>query len=149
MMTSTRLTVIPPLPSPATSRSSARAAILTRDSFPTQDRRLGARVHNPLIQPLKSPPQAVDKARGWAGRVGASDAPRRPNREGRMERMQAEQIAMSQLDGGERLLWSGTPAPGAAARRALPAVLVGIPFTAFAAFWIIMASGITKGVPRT
>ena len=66
-----------------------------------------------------------------------------------MERMQAEQIAMSQLDGGERLLWSGTPAAGAAAQRALPAVMVGIPFTAFAAFWIIMASGITKGVPRT
>jgi hypothetical protein len=66
-----------------------------------------------------------------------------------MERVQAEQIAMSQLDGGERLLWSGTPAAGAAARRALPAVLFGIPFTAFAAFWIVMASGLTKGVPKT
>lgn len=56
-----------------------------------------------------------------------------------MDRMQAEQIATSQLDSGERLLWSGSPSPRAAAVSALPAVLFGLPFAAFACFWIAIA----------
>lgn len=63
-----------------------------------------------------------------------------------MDQAQVEQLAMSQLDGGERLLWSGAPAPGAAALRALPASLIGIPFTAFAAFWIWTANSATSRI---
>lgn len=61
-----------------------------------------------------------------------------------MDRAQAEQIALSQLDGGERLLWSGSPAPAVALLKALPLSLVGIPFTAFACFWIWTASSATS-----
>jgi hypothetical protein len=52
-----------------------------------------------------------------------------------MDAYQAEQIATAQLDGGERLLWSGVPRPGRSARLALPLGLFGIPFAGFAAFW--------------
>jgi hypothetical protein len=48
----------------------------------------------------------------------------------------AQDIATRQIEPGERLLWSGAPAPGAAALGALPASLFGIPFTGFAVFWI-------------
>ncbi|HTO92542.1 MAG TPA: hypothetical protein VMJ70_15530 [Candidatus Sulfotelmatobacter sp.] len=65
-----------------------------------------------------------------------------------MDRMQAEQIAAAQLDPGERLLWSGFPSPGAAARRALPAAAFGIPFTAFAVFWIATAYSFTSKGPH-
>jgi len=61
-----------------------------------------------------------------------------------MDRMKAEQIALHQIDPGERLLWSGSPAAGAAALRALPAVLVGIPFASFAVFWIWSAWSMTS-----
>ena len=53
-----------------------------------------------------------------------------------MERTQAEQIAMSQLDAGERLLWSDSPDPGTMAVGALPVSLFGIPFGGFACFWV-------------
>ncbi|MFI5372254.1 MAG: hypothetical protein ACHQ52_11915 [Candidatus Eisenbacteria bacterium] len=56
-----------------------------------------------------------------------------------MERTEAEQIATRQLDSGERLLWSGSPTPGSMALGALPLALFGIPFSAFAAFWIVTA----------
>jgi hypothetical protein len=65
-----------------------------------------------------------------------------------MDRVQAEQVALSQIDGGERLLWSGTPAPGVAAVKALPASLFGIPFTGFAVFWIWGAWSATSSGPR-
>ena len=66
-----------------------------------------------------------------------------------MDRMKAEQIALAQIDGGERLLWSGSPAPGLAALRALPGTLIGIPFAGFAVFWIWSAWSITsKGRPE-
>ena len=53
-----------------------------------------------------------------------------------MDAVQIEQVALSQIDPGERLLWSGAPAPGSAAVSALPSTLFGIPFFAFACFWI-------------
>jgi hypothetical protein len=41
----------------------------------------------------------------------------------------------AELSSGERVAWSGQPLPGRFARRALPTVLLGIPWTAFAIFW--------------
>jgi len=60
-----------------------------------------------------------------------------------MDRMQADETALSQLDAGEHLLWSGAPDPGRLALQALPAMLFGVPFTAFAAFWMTMAFRMT------
>src|SRR5687767_12779243 len=47
----------------------------------------------------------------------------------------------AELDPDERLLWVGQSLPGHMARRAIPLVFFGIPFTAFALFWMFMASG--------
>src|SRR5215831_7374946 len=65
-----------------------------------------------------------------------------------MDRMQAEQIVTAQLDPGERILWSGFPAPGALARRVLPMTLFGIPFTAFSVFWVWQTLSITRHGPQ-
>ena len=65
-----------------------------------------------------------------------------------MERTEAEQIATRQLDSGERLLWSGSPMAGGMAMGALPATLFGIPFTAFAAFWMTTAWNGTRHLPH-
>lgn len=65
-----------------------------------------------------------------------------------MDPMQVEQIAQGQLDGGERLLWSGTPDAGATALAALPVSLFGIPFGAFATFWIWTAFTTTSRLSR-
>lgn len=46
----------------------------------------------------------------------------------------------SELDAGEQLLWVGQPRPNRFARQAIPFALFGVPFTAFAIFWITMAS---------
>lgn len=46
-----------------------------------------------------------------------------------------------ELREGERLLWVGQPRPGRFARQAIPIVLFGIPWTAFALFWMAAASG--------
>jgi len=62
-----------------------------------------------------------------------------------MDRTQAEQIAMKQLDNGERLLWSGVPSPGGLAVSALPLTFMGILFSGFAAFWIASAASMTSG----
>jgi hypothetical protein len=51
----------------------------------------------------------------------------------------------SELRDGELLLWVGQPRPGRFARSAIPMVLVAIPFTAFALFWIVAASGMMLG----
>jgi hypothetical protein len=48
----------------------------------------------------------------------------------------------AELDSGEQLLWVGQPRPGRFARSAIPIVLFGIPWTAFAIFWMAGASGI-------
>jgi hypothetical protein len=47
----------------------------------------------------------------------------------------------SELDSGERLLWAAQPEPKRFARGSIGLVLFGIPWTAFALFWIFMASG--------
>jgi hypothetical protein len=44
-----------------------------------------------------------------------------------------------ELDSGEHVEWVGQPIPARLARTALPAVLFGIPWTAFAIFWTVMA----------
>jgi hypothetical protein len=46
----------------------------------------------------------------------------------------------AELRDGERLIWVGQPVPGRFARRALPFVLFGVPWTAFALFWMGMAA---------
>jgi hypothetical protein len=51
----------------------------------------------------------------------------------------------SELGDGERLLWVGQPRPGRFARSAIPIVLFGIPWTAFALFWMATASGVWFG----
>ena len=64
-----------------------------------------------------------------------------------MERYQAEQEINRQLDPGEGLLWSGAPNPGRMALSALPVTVFGIPFTAFAVFWIWTAYSATSRSP--
>jgi hypothetical protein len=46
-----------------------------------------------------------------------------------------------ELERGEQLLWVGQPRPSRFARASIPMVLFGIPWTAFAVFWVAMASG--------
>jgi len=48
----------------------------------------------------------------------------------------------SELSSGERLLWVGQPRPGRSMRTAIPIVLFGLPWTAFAVFWMAGASGL-------
>lgn len=51
-----------------------------------------------------------------------------------------------ELDSGERLLWAGQPDPGRMARQGGCLVAFGIPWTLFAVFWTVMASGIGGAV---
>src|SRR6266540_1771524 len=61
---------------------------------------------------------------GWRDHpVGTGAGGSGPSEEPDMDRMQAEQTALSQLDAGEYLLWSGAPDPGRQALHALPAML--------------------------
>jgi hypothetical protein len=65
-----------------------------------------------------------------------------------MDPVRAEQIALGQLNPGERLLWSGSPAIGGAAVGGVPVTVFGIVFTAFAVTWIggaISATGQAGG----
>jgi hypothetical protein len=61
-----------------------------------------------------------------------------------MDRYGAEQLATSQLDQGESLLWCGVPNAARGAIAALPATLIGIPFAGFAAFWTFTAYSLTS-----
>ncbi|MGD1278779.1 MAG: hypothetical protein ABR964_16320 [Tepidisphaeraceae bacterium] len=47
----------------------------------------------------------------------------------------------SELEEGEKLIWAAQPLPRVYRRRAIGAVLFGIPWTAFAVFWMVGASG--------
>jgi len=51
----------------------------------------------------------------------------------------------TELSSGERLLWVGQPQPGRSMRAAIPIVLFGLPWTAFAIFWMAGASGLLLG----
>jgi hypothetical protein len=54
----------------------------------------------------------------------------------------------AELAKGERIAWIGQPIPSRFARSIIPIALFGIPFTAFAFFWIAGASGSRfPGVP--
>jgi hypothetical protein len=50
-------------------------------------------------------------------------------------------LIQDELNASERLLWSAQPRPSRLARKSLPLVLFGIPWTAFALFWTAGASG--------
>lgn len=52
-----------------------------------------------------------------------------------------ERFIQDELHPSERISWSSAPRPSRLARRTLPAVLFGIPWTLFAVFWIAGASG--------
>jgi len=51
-----------------------------------------------------------------------------------------QRLIDSELYRDERVSWSAQPLPGRLARKAWPMVLFGIPWTAFAVFWVTMAS---------
>lgn len=51
----------------------------------------------------------------------------------------------AELASGETVLWSAQPQPRLLTPQSIGLVLFGIPWTAFAVFWIVMASGITNG----
>jgi hypothetical protein len=48
-------------------------------------------------------------------------------------------VAGKELASGEKLVWADQPRAGALARREFPKALFGIPFTAFAVFWVFGA----------
>ena len=50
-------------------------------------------------------------------------------------------LVADEIASGERIAWVGQPIPSRYARRGLGTALFGIPFTAFAFFWIAGASG--------
>jgi hypothetical protein len=50
-------------------------------------------------------------------------------------------LVETELNPGEDITWIGSPIPRLFARRALPIVLFGIPWTLFAVFWICGAAG--------
>ena len=52
-----------------------------------------------------------------------------------------EQMAQNELDPPEFITWSASPSPKRLARKTLPIFLFAIPWTAFAIFWICVASG--------
>ena len=58
-----------------------------------------------------------------------------------MANLRLRQMVEDELDEGERIAWMAQPRPGRFALRALPAVVFGIPWTAFAIFWMCGASG--------
>ncbi|HEX2851649.1 MAG TPA: hypothetical protein VHO24_00320 [Opitutaceae bacterium] len=55
-----------------------------------------------------------------------------------------ERLLYDELGPNEKLFWSGAPRPGRMGRRTLPIVLFGIPWTAFAVFWVAAASGFKR-----
>jgi hypothetical protein len=61
------------------------------------------------------------------------------NQEDVMDPSNVQLSAQSELQGGESLLWTGPANPGRSAMSALPAAFFGIPFAAFAFFWMSTA----------
>jgi hypothetical protein len=58
-----------------------------------------------------------------------------------MRETDARQVAERELESGENILWVGWPDPSASMKSGIPLVLFGIPWTAFALFWMWGASG--------
>ena len=54
---------------------------------------------------------------------------------------QLRTLIEAELDGDEKITWVGMPIPSRVALKALPLVMFGIPWTAFALFWMCGASG--------
>jgi hypothetical protein len=52
-----------------------------------------------------------------------------------------ERLFQDEIQPNESLAWSAAPAPSRISRKSLPIMLFGIPWTAFAVFWICAASG--------
>ena len=63
----------------------------------------------------------------------------------RMNPGDAQLRAQSELQPGESITWAGTADARRAAMTALPATLVGIPFAAFALFWMTTALHASRG----
>jgi hypothetical protein len=61
----------------------------------------------------------------------------------------AQLRAQSELQSGESLYWTGTADPRRAALSALPASIFGIPFAAFALFWITQAYHATSAMSKS
>lgn len=55
-----------------------------------------------------------------------------------------EGLLYNELGPNEKLLWSGAPRPGRMSRGTIPLVIFGIPWTAFALFWVAAASGFKR-----
>ncbi len=51
------------------------------------------------------------------------------------------QLIEAELDGTETITWVGAPIPRLLAMKSIPIVLFGIPWTAFAVYWIAGAAG--------
>jgi hypothetical protein len=56
-----------------------------------------------------------------------------------------EERVRAELDKNEQLLWVGQPRPDLMARKGIIGVIIGIPFTAFAIFWVSSAAEIGGG----
>ena len=54
---------------------------------------------------------------------------------------EAQEIVTRELQGDERLLWSGRPRPLRMALGATPMLVFAVPWTAFSVFWICGAAG--------
>jgi len=57
---------------------------------------------------------------------------------------QLRTLVDAEIRSGERIIWLDQPIPGRMARSTLPIVLFGIPWTAFAIFWMAGASGFKR-----
>ena len=60
--------------------------------------------------------------------------------------LETETVLRSELNTGERLLWTGQPIANRSGWGSLPLVLFGIPWTAFSVFWELMAISMTGGM---
>lgn len=60
---------------------------------------------------------------------------------------EAERMLSAELNRDEKLLWAGQPLPGRSGWGGLPLLLFGIPWTAFAVFWVYMAGSMTWSHP--
>lgn len=56
-------------------------------------------------------------------------------------------LVSNEIRPGERTAWIGQPLAGRFARKGIPLVLFGIPWTAFAIFWVVGAAAGTSHIP--